>query len=252
MAGAAEIDREALVCEHIAYAAKVARQFCRRRQQFGIEYDELRSAAMLGLVDAAQRFEPAHGVQFGAYSYPRIKGAMVDLLRRGGWNNSHYLRFRADRLAGEEPSPVTAPNELLALLHARTNGEYASAINSIEEVSLRMRARVLEDGSEEIQFTYANEIGPERYSEHESTRRYLLSRLDQLCPDERQVLRLHYFEGLSYSQMRYHFGGISKAGLSRLHRRAIENLRQLLEADRARCEQLLAVQFGVDSPERRA
>lgn len=50
-----------------------------------IDIEDLRSAAYLGLVEAANRFKPEHGVCFSTFAYPRINGAIIDYLRDLGW-----------------------------------------------------------------------------------------------------------------------------------------------------------------------
>ncbi len=242
MDAGAEFDRQTLVREHITFARQIAKRFCRRRRRPWLDDDDMCGAALLGLVDAAQRFEPEHGVQFGAYSHARIKGAMVDLLRRGGGNDASHMRARIEYLERTGTPSGLRSAELLGLVHARTNTEFAGAVNAIDAVPVRVRVRMLDDDIDEVQFTYADAPCPEQSCEASSIRRYVQALIDRLPPDEQRLLRLHYFEGYSYSQLRLHFGGLSKAGLSRMHRRAVERLRQLLDDDRYRCEQRLAAQ----------
>lgn len=231
---ASTVDREALVCEHIEFATGVARAFCKKRRQFGFELEEMEGAALLGLVDAAQRYEPSHGVRFNAFSAVRIRGAMADQMRRGGAKSMSWIRNRVDRGICQN-----LPNELLSLVHARTNREFATALNAIDEVPFQLRIRIIDEDAEDIQLSYSRAMGPDQYVEQNNMQQYLLFCIEQLPPEEGRILRLHYFDGLSYSQMRSLFRGMSKAGLSRLHNRAIGSLRLVLQADQTRCNQLL-------------
>ena len=50
-----------------------------------VESDDLESAGIMGLIDAIDRFDPKYGVKFESYAIPRIKGAMLDELRKLDW-----------------------------------------------------------------------------------------------------------------------------------------------------------------------
>lgn len=70
----------------------LARNMSRRVRAIGTavtDGDDLASAAFLGLIDAVDRFEPGRGVPFEAYASLRIRGAMIDELRRTGERARH-------------------------------------------------------------------------------------------------------------------------------------------------------------------
>ena len=50
-----------------------------------VQVDDLIQAGMLGLLDAAQRYDPAQGAAFATFAEPRIRGAMLDEIRKGDW-----------------------------------------------------------------------------------------------------------------------------------------------------------------------
>jgi RNA polymerase sigma factor (sigma-70 family) len=73
-----------LVEQYVPMANKLAFQKKRSLPRF-IDIEDLRSAAYLGLVEAANRFNPDLGVCFSTFAYPRINGAIIDYLRNQGW-----------------------------------------------------------------------------------------------------------------------------------------------------------------------
>lgn len=77
-----------LVEKYVPLANKLARQKKKGLPNF-IDFDELRSAAYMGLVEAASRFNESHGVSFSTYAYPRINGAIHDYLRELGWGKKN-------------------------------------------------------------------------------------------------------------------------------------------------------------------
>lgn len=73
-----------LIEKYIPLANKLAFQKKKNLPRF-IDVEELKSAAYLGLVEAASRFDASLGIEFSTFSYPRIFGAICDYLREQGW-----------------------------------------------------------------------------------------------------------------------------------------------------------------------
>lgn len=73
--------RDALLSQHVGLVHHVARQLARRLST-AAELDELVSAGMVGLIQAADTFDPARGLLFSTYAVPRIRGAILDDLRK--------------------------------------------------------------------------------------------------------------------------------------------------------------------------
>jgi RNA polymerase sigma factor (sigma-70 family) len=78
-------DRDILILQNLQYAKNVA------RQQYGrnriASYDEMESAAFMGLVEAAGKYIPEENDSFQGYAYPRIAGAIGDFLRELRWGS---------------------------------------------------------------------------------------------------------------------------------------------------------------------
>ena len=73
-----------LVEQYIPLANKLAYNKKKTLPNF-VDIEELKSAAYMGLVEAASRFNPDLGVQFSTFAYPRVFGAIHDYLREMGW-----------------------------------------------------------------------------------------------------------------------------------------------------------------------
>ena len=78
-----------LVEQYVPLAKKLAYQKKRVLPRF-VDADELVSAAYMGLVEAASRFDPGMNVNFSTYAYPRISGAIHDYLRECGWGKRDH------------------------------------------------------------------------------------------------------------------------------------------------------------------
>lgn len=73
--------REELLAEHISLVHHVSRQI-HRRVSSDVELDELISAGTMGLIEALDRFDPSRGLAFSTFAVPRVRGAILDELRR--------------------------------------------------------------------------------------------------------------------------------------------------------------------------
>src|SRR5438045_7517774 len=87
-------NKQRLVADNLpfvrAIAAKVKEQLPRE-----IEFDDLVAYGTQGLIEAAERYDPAHGTAFTTFSYYRIRGAIYDGLRGMGWlPRGEYARLR--------------------------------------------------------------------------------------------------------------------------------------------------------------
>jgi len=79
------IERNALIVENLPLANKIAKS--KKRKLSHVSYDELQSAAYLGLVEAAQSYQPEENDCFAAFAVWRIIGAVRDYLRELSWGS---------------------------------------------------------------------------------------------------------------------------------------------------------------------
>jgi RNA polymerase sigma factor for flagellar operon FliA len=116
--------RDHLVEAHLHLVDSIARKHRSYGLGSGIEFDDLVAYGRIGLLDAATRFDTTKGVPFEAFARRRIRGEMIDGIRRDGWfGRRAYRRPRAgiggivERAANDPGSPVVLPAGLV-ILHA--------------------------------------------------------------------------------------------------------------------------------------
>ena len=96
---ASEVKR--LVEQHLSLVQAIARKV-KKSVGASVDVDDLVGYGSKGLVEAADRFDPRHGVAFSTFAYYRIRGAMYDGLRSMGWySRADYARYRAEERANE-------------------------------------------------------------------------------------------------------------------------------------------------------
>jgi RNA polymerase sigma factor for flagellar operon FliA len=162
--------------------------------------DDLESAALIGLIDAVDRYDPERGVPFEGYAGFRIRGAVLDELRRVD-DHTRDERRRA-RIVAEDTAPeIAAFSATLSLDLLLETGE---------------RDWAAEDETED------------RY-ESQDLRLRVESALKCLPPRQREVLARYYGDSLTLRESAVRMG-ISEARACQLHGRAILNLRRELAA----------------------
>lgn len=191
--------RCALIERYAPMATSVAR---RMRVPTGalVGRDDIESAALIGLIDAVDRYDPARGVPFEGYAGLRIRGAVLDELRRvDDHTRGERRRARID-VADTEPEI----------------GAYGLTM------SLDL---LLESGDRDWA---ADDETTDRY-ESQDLRMRVESALKCLPPRQREVLARYYGEALTLRESAQKMG-ISEARACQLHGRAIQNLRRELAA----------------------
>jgi RNA polymerase sigma factor for flagellar operon FliA len=238
IAGASHVESAAtLTHQHIGLIHHVARQLARRLHD-KVELDELVSAGAIGLMQAAASYQPSRGLTFSTYAVPRIRGSMLDELRR----HDHMSRG-----ARRKARAITTARE--SLLHRlgrepRT-GEIAAELNvSVDtlrqweldveggvQVSLDVAPRSLRD---DMDVATASAIADERTPSAEDRlsqeQRVALLALAVrgLRPQERTVLALYFFEELTLQEIA-HVLGLSASRISQIRAEALAKLRHHLQ-----------------------
>lgn len=176
----------------------------------GVDLDNLESAGVLGLVEAAHRFDPERGVQFKTYAYTRIRGAVLDELRRNCPLPQHMLQQTARvRQAYEElPPPVTTHD--LAVATGLSEAEVADCLAAIRMTRLLS----WEEHGEPLGTRLDDPRRPDRLAEKEEQRRLLTEALAELDERERLIVTLYYLEDLRLKEI----GEVLKLSESRISR----------------------------------
>jgi len=228
----------ALTSQHVGLVHHVARQLSRRLHD-KVNLDELVSAGSIGLMQAAASYEPARGLTFSTYAVPRIRGSMLDELRRhdrmsrGTRKKARAMctaRESLTRQLGREPKAAEVAAELN--LSSSTLREWELEIDGAVEMSLDIAPRSLR---EEGQLTAAAAIPDERVPAideqigREERVALLAIAIRCLRPQERTVLSLYFYEELTLQEIA-HVLGLSASRISQIRAEALAKLRTHLKS----------------------
>jgi RNA polymerase sigma factor FliA len=223
---------QARVDAHLDLVRRVAGRL--RAQLPGhFEVDDLIGDGTAGLIQAAERYDERSGTPFSMYAYHRIRGAMLDGVRRMGLRRSQVERYRAEERVNAYLETLAAREE-----GARQSGSGAGAAPATLEDDLRSVLRALQGAavSHVVSMEAADgEIASRRPGPDESffmgeARERVQAAVTALPDREQTFMRKMYYEDKTLSEAANEVG-ISKSWASRLHARAIDLLRAALEDD---------------------
>ncbi len=212
-----------LVEENSGLIWSVARRFFGR----GVEPDDLYQLGCLGFLKAVSGFDPSFGTQFSTYAVPKISGEIRRFLRddgtvkvsRGIKERSQYIKNA--RCALEQRLGRAALLSELAAETGLTPEEIAFAETATGQAESLQR----ETGEEgfTLEHVLCDFGGEERMIEHIALR----CAIERLSAKERKTLYLRYYHGLTQEKTAGVLG-VSQVQISRIERRAIERLREIL------------------------
>lgn len=211
------ITPEQLIFMHQGLVKAIARGLQRSFPSY-IELEDLIAYGQIGLAQAARDWDPSRGTQFSTYAYYRIRGAIFDGAKKMIW--LHRPASAAARFHRHS-------NEVLAQNAEDVEAAPADEASWLAEVGPRLAmvfllSQVGEEASGDLD-PADTQGNPLQSLLDEELRGILHALLDSLPSDERHLVRLAYFEGLSLTETAHRLG-ISKAWASRLHSRCLDRL----------------------------
>lgn len=236
MSVACDVDvREEIIKKNIPLVKYIASKIIVGKNKY-VEYEDLISYGMIGLMDAINKYDDTKGMKFSTYAAIRINGSIIDEIRR----NSPISKRAIDKLNRynkvveelqnklyREPKDIEVAERMEISLKELT--DIQGYVNYISMMSLET---ILFGDDEEMSLINSIEDtkspSPQRTLEEKEMLEYLRRGLDNLKERDRLILNLYYFEKLTLKQV----GAVLEVSESRvcqLHSRAILNLRKEIE-----------------------
>ena len=213
--------------------AWLVRSIVRRISSVSSNYadaDDLTSYGMIGLIKAVEKFDTEKGVTFETFATYRIRGEIIDYLRRNDW----VPRSVRKKIMQVE----NASNELIAELGRQPtdeelsgrlgigSGELRQAFSDREKYSLISFEELMYD-SIRIDSDYPDFDTPEGRLQENELLEMLTQAINSLPERERLILTLYYYEELTLKEISSIIG-VSESRVSQIHTRSVEKLRESL------------------------
>ena len=199
-----------------------------------VEFDDLVSYGIFGLMDAIDKFDPERGIKFETYAIARIRGAIMDGLRNNDWvprsvrqkakdleKVCNELEHRLGRYATDQEISESL-NITLEEFHRLLTEVSCTTLTSLDEIWLTKNP---EDDSVRVLDLIENEESsdPEQLVEISELKVALAKAIDGLSEREKLVITLYYYEGLTLKEIGETLS-ISESRVSQIHTKAIFRL----------------------------
>lgn len=198
---------------------------------YNVEYEDLVSYGIFGLIDAIDKYDHAKEVKFETYASLRIRGAILDQIRKMDWI-PRTIRQKQKKIDGvirqvEALKGRSATDEEIAEGLGISGEELTEWQSQMKITGLVSLNEYLEQGSE-----VPNEQGkvssqfhsPEETALEEELKKVLMDSLESLTEKEKKVILLYYYEDLTLKEIS-NVLEVSESRISQLHTKALHKMK---------------------------
>jgi RNA polymerase sigma factor for flagellar operon FliA len=210
---------EGFVLEHRPLVKKIA-LYIKHRLPSHVALEDLLQSGFVGLLEARKNFKPDMGASFDTFASIRIRGAIVDSLRKNSWatrESSKNMRRIADAITRIEQRGQKQPTTEEIILELDISMEEHTRMCQQISVSNVVSLDLID--SENAVFG-DDELNPHELTQHEDLKQLIKSILDKLPEREQMVLSLYYLEEFTFKQIG-EILELTEARICQLHSQAI-------------------------------
>lgn len=199
---------------------------------YNVEYEDLVSYGIFGLIDAIDKFDCFKEVKFETYASLRIRGAILDQIRKMDWI-PRTIRQKQKKIENviqtiEQSTGRAATDEEIAEGLGISEEEYVEWQSQMKITGLVSLNEYMEQGSDVSQDysrrTTARFEAPEEHVEKEELTKVLAQALELLTEKEQKVITLYYYEELTLKEISSILE-VSESRISQLHTRALQKMK---------------------------
>ena len=195
--------------------------------------DDMRSAGMLGLIDAANKFDPSKNILFKTFAEYRIRGAILDEMRKLDWF-SRSLREKQSNLSRtmtklERKLGRTPEEDEMAQAMEISLEEYQQVLGEVSHLGCVSLNETLDNSEDGVSFLESlvdkrSDLSPASRLENKELTKIMASILQELSEKERLVISLYYYEELTQKEIADVLE-VSEGRISQLHSQALLKLK---------------------------
>jgi RNA polymerase sigma factor for flagellar operon FliA len=195
-----------------------------------IDVADLVQDGVIGLMDAAERYEESRGIKFETFAERRVRGAMIDALRRDAWPRGVRRMRRELEAARDALRRELGAEPTLADLAKRVGTDETRLertilrISTIESTSPLANVETVNSAHLPAVLVPSEPPSPDEQYEQTELRARIRQALSTLPARERKLISLYYFRGATMKQIGQAIG-VNESRVSQLHARAMSRLR---------------------------
>ena len=225
--------REQLILEYAPLVKLVAGRLS-MYLGFNVEYDDLVGYGIFGLIDAIDKFDLMKDVKFETYASLRIRGAILDQIRKMDWipRTIRQRQKKIDQAIREierDNGHVATDAEIAAKMEI-SEDEYQNWQNQMKVTGVVSLNEFMDQGAditEDANNHSSSFVKPEEAVEKEELKKMLAESLELLTDKEKKVILLYYYEELTLKEISEVLE-VSESRVSQLHTRALQKMREKL------------------------
>jgi RNA polymerase sigma factor for flagellar operon FliA len=226
-------DKEQCLKEYAPLVKRIAHHMMLKLPS-SVEVDDLIQAGMMGLLDAASRYDDLRGALFETYAAQRIRGAMLDELRAADWLPRSLRRdmrrieqaiSRLQQRLGNAPGESEIAREMgISLL------EYQQMLQEARGAQLVYYEDFHNEDNEDFfdRHDFNTQANPLELLQDERFRTALIQAIERLPERERQLMGMHYEQDMNLREIG-DVMGVSESRVCQLHSQAVVRLRTSLK-----------------------
>lgn len=195
-----------------------------------VEYDDLVSFGVFGLIDAIDKFDINKGVKFETYASLRIRGSMIDSIREMDWvpRSLRQKNKELEKVYSEMENELghAASDQEVADKLGISLDDFYKLLNDVNVSSMVSLEEFLEQNYEiGVDVSYSNkDDNPEKYAEISEIKEILEDSIEKLPEKEKIVISMYYFEELTLKEISA-IMKVSESRISQIHTKAILRLK---------------------------
>ena len=197
---------------------------------YNVEYDDLVGYGVFGLIDAIDKYDNMKAVKFETYASLRIRGAILDQIRKMDWI-PRTIRQKQKKIDAaikeiENEKGRAATDEEIAKSLGISDEDYLSWQSQMKVTGVVSLDEFMESGTEAPaqQNSQQRFETPEEVIEKEEMKKVLGQALELLTEKEKKVILLYYYEDLTLKEIS-NVLEVSESRISQLHTRALQKLK---------------------------
>tara|TARA_R110000868_G_scaffold124843_6_gene329807 strand:+ start:69 stop:770 length:702 start_codon:yes stop_codon:yes gene_type:complete len=216
-----QVNLDDLVRQHSSIVLKIAKNM-KRKLPSSVEFEDLVQSGFVGLIEASKSFKSDMGAKFETYASIRIKGSMLDDLRKNSWNTREAIKnikqvgaaiCAVEQRTRRQASPTDVADELGVNIEEYNKLCYDINICSISSIHDLIESNIIN----------VHEESPEDIAEADSSKKKIRAVLEQLPERERILLSLYYIEELTFKEVGEVLD-ITEARVCQIHAAAISKI----------------------------
>ncbi|MCQ2080682.1 MAG: FliA/WhiG family RNA polymerase sigma factor [Lachnospiraceae bacterium] len=221
--------REQLILEYAPLVKLVAGRLS-MYLGYNVEYEDLCSYGIFGLIDAIDKFDTMKDVKFETYASLRIRGSILDQIRKMDWipRTIRQRQRQIDNIMKEIEATKGRPatDEEIATGLGVSNEEYAEMQSQMKITGVVSLNEFMETGAEvpSEQTTQYRFETPEEALDKEELKQKLIEALQLLTEKEQKVVTLYYYEDLTLKEIA-NILEVSESRVSQLHTKALAKMK---------------------------